>query len=61
MSGPVNDPRQGFTNYKSEFNKSMWYDAKDENWNKLLKFVGDKTISINGKELKVTDIIGCGE
>ena len=38
--------------------KSLWYNAEDKNWNILLDFLKDKTIPINGKELKVLDVIG---
>lgn len=36
----------------------MWYDPKDENWDKLIEFVKNKTVVINGQELPVLEIIG---
>lgn len=56
--GPVTDAREGFTNYNGVFNKQMWYDAKDENWDKLLNFIGDKTIPIHGVQMRIKEIIG---
>jgi hypothetical protein len=56
--GPLKVPATGFEKYNEKFDKLMWYDEKDENWNKLIEFVKDKTIPIAGKEIPVWDIIG---
>ena len=51
-------PATGFTKQDGFFNKSLWYNAEDKNWDILLDFLKDKTVPVNGKELKVLDIIG---
>jgi len=48
----------GFEPYDGEFNRAMWYDEYDENWDRLLEFVGDKTLPLNGQEISVLEIIG---
>lgn len=48
----------GFQKYTGRFDENMWYDVKDENWNNLVRFINDKTITIDGKEINVTGIIG---
>ena len=49
---------EGFKKHNGIFDKTMWYDAKDENWNKLIEFVKDKKVLINGKEIPVLEVIG---
>lgn len=49
---------KGFEKYEGKFDKAMWYDPKDENWNKLIDFVKDKKVILDGKEVSVLDIIG---
>ena len=56
--GDLKTPGVGFNEYKGEFDKSMWYDSADENWNKLVDFLKDKTIPFEGKETSVLEIIG---
>lgn len=56
--GPLIHTGNGFKKYEGKFDKLMWYDAKDENWNKLVEFVKDKKVSLNGKEIPVLEIIG---
>lgn len=56
--GPLKVPATGFVKHNGRFDKSVWYDAKDENWNKLIEFVKDKKIPIDGKEIPVWEIIG---
>lgn len=51
-------PGVGFSNYNGRFDKKMWYNPNDDNWNKLLEFIKDKTVVINGKEKKVVELIG---
>jgi len=57
-AGKITGSGAGFIEYSGTFNSEMWYDKTDENWNKLIRFISDKTILINGKEVKVTDLIG---
>lgn len=56
--GPLKYEGNGFQKYDGKFDKNMWYDAKDENWSKLIKFVEDKKVVLNGKEIPVLDVIG---
>lgn len=56
--GSLKTPATGFTKQDGFFNKSLWYNAEDKNWDILLDFLKDKTVPVNGKELKVLDIIG---
>lgn len=60
-SGEITGPDAGFNQYRGTFGKQMWYDSTDENWNKLIAFVRDKTIIINGREVRVGDLIGIDE
>ena len=56
--GPLQYTGRGFRKYDGKFDKKMWYDAEDENWNKLIEFVKDKKVMIRGKEISVLEIIG---
>ena len=40
------------------FDKHLWYTESDENWTNLLRFIRNKTVTVNGKEWKVTELIG---
>ena len=51
-------PADGFIRRDGEFNKTLWYDTEDENWNKLVEFLKDKTIPFEGKQTPVLEIIG---
>ena len=55
--GELNTPKQGFTKYGDRFDKKMWYNPDDDNWNKLIEFVKDKTVSLDGKQIPVLEII----
>jgi len=59
--GDLKTPLTGFTRFEGSFDTRMWYEAEDENWGKLLKFVSDKTIPVNGVETPVLKIIGVNE
>ena len=48
----------GFIKYNGNFDKNMWYDANDKNWDKLIDFVKDKKITLENKEIPVLEIIG---
>ena len=56
--GPLQTPKTGFEKHEGKFDKSLWYDAEDKNWDILLDFLKGKTVPIDGKEVKVLDIIG---
>lgn len=55
--GPLEVTTDGFISYEGDFNKQLWYDETDENWDKLIEFVKDKTVPLFGKEVPVLDII----
>ena len=56
--GDLITPAEGFNRYAGKFDKAMWYDPKDENWDKLVEFLQDKSIPFDGKQTPVLDIIG---
>lgn len=56
--GSLKTPATGFKHYNGGFDTKMWYDKSDENWNKLIDFLKDKTIPIDGKKIPVLQIIG---
>jgi len=56
--GDLKHPGEGFIDYDGEFNKKMWYEPSDTNWNSLVEFVKEKTITLKGREIRVLDIIG---
>lgn len=56
--GPLTVSSEGFEAYKGNFDKKMWYNPQDKNWNKLIGFISDKNVTINGKEIQVVEIIG---
>lgn len=56
--GPLKYSGSGFKKHDGKFDKAMWYDSQDEHWNKLIEFVKDKKVVLQGKEIPVLDIIG---
>jgi len=56
--GPLKYQGDGFKKHSGGFDKTMWYDAEDGNWNKLIGFLKDKKVLLNGKEVPVLDVIG---
>lgn len=56
--GDLKAPANGFARHNGSFDKSMWYDARDSNWNKLVEFLKDKKVPVDGTEVPVLDIIG---
>lgn len=56
--GDLKTPLNGFGRYDGSFAKAMWYDKEDKNWDRLLKFLSDKTIPLEGEEIPVLKIIG---
>jgi hypothetical protein len=58
FTGALQTPAKGFVQHNGIFDKAIWYDKKDENWDKLIDFVKDKTIPVAGRETPVWDIIG---
>jgi hypothetical protein len=59
--GPLKTPAVGFSKYYGKFDKTMWHNVDDKNWDKLIDFVKDKTILIEGKEIPVWEVIGFSE
>ncbi len=56
--GKLTVPESGFVKYNGRFDRTMWYDPKNKNWEKLIRFLEGKSITLNGKAMKVLDIIG---
>jgi hypothetical protein len=50
--------QDGFGPGQCLFNQQFWDSKNDTNWNKLIDFLKDKTVLINGESHKVTDLIG---
>jgi hypothetical protein len=50
----------GFESREGPLDKRLWYTENDENWTRLLRFISNKSVTVGGKEIKVTDIIGAG-
>jgi hypothetical protein len=59
FTGSLQTPQgNGFREHTGRFDQSVWYDASDENWNKLIEFVKDKTVFFKGKETPVLEVVG---
>lgn len=56
--GELKIEHKGFMKYGGQFNKEFWYDVDDKNWQKLVDFVSDKNVIINGREIPVLEVIG---
>lgn len=56
--GELKNNKEGFEKYGGKFDKEFWYNKNDENWDKLVDFVSDKNVIIDGKEIPVLKIIG---
>jgi hypothetical protein len=56
--GPLFGMKTGFTKKEGVFDENFWNKDKDENWEKMKIFIKNKSIPLEGKEMKVTDIIG---
>lgn len=56
--GDLKTPSSGFTVYNGQFNKSMWYEKSDKDMEKLVGFLKDKKIPVNGTLIPALDIIG---
>ena len=48
----------GFEKAEGKFNSSFWLDSNDNNWSKLIEFLRDKSVPIDGKEVKVLKLLG---
>lgn len=57
-TGPLVPPPSGFAKYKGAFSDAMWYDSRDKNWQQLINFLKNKTVTINGQQISVLTIIG---
>jgi hypothetical protein len=56
--GDLKTPDTGFSRHPGRFNQAMWYDEKDKNWDKMIGFLKDKKVPVNGKEIPVLEIVG---
>lgn len=59
--GPLQTPSKGFERWNGPFGAAMWYNKTDPDWQKLVDFIKDKTIPVNGKEIPVLKLIGFPE
>jgi len=58
FAGSLKNPPEGFIEYKEKFDKELWYNQSDVNWKRLVDFVRNKTVPLNGVEVPVLKIIG---
>lgn len=56
--GELTVPETGFVKYNGNFDRDMWLDKEDPNWQNLIKFIGNKSVPVNGVEIPVLKIIG---
>jgi hypothetical protein len=56
--GDLMTPAKGFIKYNGAFDKTMWHDSKDKNWDTLIEFLKNKTILFDGTQTPVLNIIG---
>lgn len=57
-SGPLLIPGNGFSRISGHAGMKSQMSRDDENWKKLIAFVKDKKISVNGKSCRVSDLLG---
>lgn len=53
-------PQQGFVPGEGGFGRESWYDASDPNWDKLITFLEDKTVELDGARVPVLELPGFG-
>jgi hypothetical protein len=56
--GPLSVPSGGFKKSEDKFNQSLWFQKEDTNWVNLVRFIGNKTVPINGELIPITKILG---
>jgi hypothetical protein len=56
--GELKTPAAGFAPYEGQFGRSMWFDSTDGNWHKLVSFLKDKTVPLDGRDVPVLTILG---
>ena len=61
FAGEMTGFETGFQKADLPFNSGLWYDENDANLKKLMDFVKDKTVTINGSEHKIASLIGYNE
>jgi hypothetical protein len=57
-TGELNHPGKGFENFAGKFDRKLWYEKSDSNWNTLVDFVKDRMVTLNGRQVRVLDVIG---
>lgn len=58
VTGSLLKPESGFLLTDTVFNRQLWYDPSDANWDTLITFILNKTIVCGGQEMRVPDLIG---
>jgi len=61
FEGELSGFHSGFQHAEKPFNSKIWFNKNDSNWIKLIDFVKDKSVKINGSEQKIIDLIGYSE
>ncbi|MBP1637216.1 MAG: hypothetical protein H6Q18_5 [Bacteroidetes bacterium] len=56
--GLLDSVPDGFTKYNGTFNKQMWYDSLKPEFQKLIVFLEDKKVELNGKKVSVLNLLG---
>jgi hypothetical protein len=56
--GSLSTPAIGFEKENGILRKEIWYQKSDRHWAKLIAFVKDKKVRINGKDLPILGLIG---
>lgn len=59
--GEMNGFETGFTKSDQPFSDKLWYDPSDANWDMLMDFIKDKSVTINGQKYNIGELIGFSE
>jgi len=51
----------GFSRFSGPFDKNLWYDPSEPDWDTLIEFLKDKSVIVNGVEIPVLELIGAYE
>ncbi|WP_205410036.1 right-handed parallel beta-helix repeat-containing protein [Flavihumibacter solisilvae] len=56
--GSLEVPAQGFEAHQGKFDSSFWYDSTDAHWKKLVSFLRDKKVPLDGRNVPVLELLG---
>ena len=56
--GMLRTPPSGFQKQNGRIRKELWYDKSDPRWNRLIDFIRDKKVKLDGREWPVLDLLG---